>query len=225
MTTATGASRKYQPRENWLDPDPPVPTLPRAAVGRGDFFEIKPRTPTGIAKGLVQLNTYVGGHPRPKSRRLPRARASSAGRRSWRPIVSTAKPWLVTYVPRTAAGKPARFGRASTVSVYVQRVEPRDADKAQCCGPLYSLGATSVPTMTDFPRVDQPGFFGHAIEGVVRGQLFRKVDRPAARGGGGAGSGPDAWVEELAALFEELSNWGSDPLFRELATQLTHLTN
>lgn len=187
----------------------------KLSVRKGSFFEIKPHRADAMADGVAQLKRIL------------------TGKSGWRPIVPSAQAWLVTYLPYTASNVVASFGRAASINVYAQQVvccSGRDTCTTIPCagtctarrvGPLYDLGRIEVPQKIDFPSVDQPGFFGQAIESSVRAKIFRKVDRPAARGGGGARPGPDAWVEELAALFGELSRLYPDGLYEELAHELT----
>ncbi|NHU43005.1 hypothetical protein [Rhodococcus sp. A14] len=158
--------------------------------------EIKPHTAAGQRSGLDQLRKYKSLHPdRPQ--------------------------WLITYLPINESGSPVRSGRAGAVKIFARSVDwPGGGRGAYRLGSLEIVGTKKLPGLIAFPRVDQPGFFGHAVEKHVRAHLFRSINRKAVRGTGGAQPGPDVMWKELAALYGELARIVPDPLYAEIAAEL-----
>ncbi|MGI5216523.1 hypothetical protein [Nocardia sp. CA-290969] len=187
---------------NWADTtDAREPFRPPGGPG---IAEVKPHTDTGIRQGLAQLRSYRYGD----------------GKKP--PLFAGGVQLLVTYVPIDASGKPVRRGRAAAVRVYARSVTwpPRERSGPVVLGPLQQAGTRRLPEVLPFPRVDESGYFGHAVEKFVRGHLHRISGRPAVRGYGGPRSGPDIVWKELAALYGELARATGDPAFAQLATEL-----
>jgi hypothetical protein len=124
--------------------------------------------------------------------------------------------WLVTYL-----AVPQKTLTPSRIRVLVYKVEPT--------GPLgrpWDLGEKVLPATMPFPKTDNPGFFGMAVEDCVR-QKFLPVLKAGGRsvfgGTGGARWGPDVRWNELANFYAELANETGDPFFEALATELTEI--
>jgi hypothetical protein len=124
--------------------------------------------------------------------------------------------WLVTY---TAVPRISLTPRSIRVLVY--KVDPKGN-----LGPHWDLGERTLPATMQFPKTDNPAFFGMAVEDLVR-QKFRPAllagGRQVAPGTGGARRGPDVDWQELANFYAELANETGDPFFEALATELTEI--
>ena len=199
--------RRWRVKGLWeVDNAKPLPDG-KLAVGQGAIGEIKPHTASGIRAGLSQLYS--------RSLQFPNA-----------PL------WLITYVALGADGKPIRRGRASAVAIYARKVKwpsrPRATKdsvvRAPELGDLYTVGTKSLRALIPYPHVDEPGFFGQAVERDVRAHVFSKATREAYSGTGGSLPGPDLRWHELAALYGELARLMADPLFAEIADELRMFT-
>ncbi|TQC47383.1 hypothetical protein EEB14_20725 [Rhodococcus sp. WS4] len=202
-----------QRRDDWnVDGGVPLRGTP-IPVGRGGaIVEIKPHNKSGERSGLDQLYKSKFGN---KTSRPPR-----------KPTDPKSAQWLLTYLPVNDSGAPVHSGRASAVKIFARRVTwSAENRKAYRFGLQYVVGTRTLPALIPFPRVDQAGFFGSAVEGHVRAHLFRKTSRQAVRGTGGSRPGPDARLKarlkELTELYEELARIVPDPLYAEIAAELS----
>jgi hypothetical protein len=178
----------------------------KLAVGKGAIGEIKPHKASGIRRGLAQLH------------------ARRFGTAHIKPTHPDAPQWLITYLPVNDKGLPVRSGRASAVRVFARSVSWPGRNRKADCGPLYDLGRKGLDATISYPAVNEPGFFGFAVERDIRAHLYRRTDRPAVRGAGGGKPGPDLLWNEIAALYSELSRLTGDRLFAEIAAELQSVT-
>jgi hypothetical protein len=202
---------KWPAAEQWQVKNAKSPNGGKLDVELGWIGEIKPLTESGIRAGLGQLYTRRSQFP---DRQL----------------------WLITYTAHGRQGERIKKGPASAVAIYARQVkwpQHRSVKKdgrwvvpPPKLGDLYTLGKKSLPAQIDFPKVDQPGFFGLAVEGCVQEHVRSKVKGQLYKRTGGSLPGPDlrGRMRELAALYGELSRVTGDPLFAEIATELQPLT-
>lgn len=120
--------------------------------------------------------------------------------------------WLVAYrvLAEPKSGTPGR------IRVFAYRVAPDGGRQ----GP-WDLGEGIIPVKIGFPRINQPAFFGMAVEPIV-GAVFRRWWPPGVTRVGGTGGvrpGPDVMGTELAYFYAELANETADPRFEQLAAR------
>jgi hypothetical protein len=185
---------------------PPRTRPPALTTGRPGIVEIKPHTETGILKGVANV------------RRALLAAPNNVG-------------LLVTYYAVDDRDQPKTSGQAAYAHLFAALITtgPNDTPRQYLSANRWRhLGRITVPQTIPHPRVNQISAFGQAIEPAARAKV-RDVMRTwipgitFQRATGGHRPGPDIIWSELAELYAELARELRDPLYAELANELTAL--
>lgn len=181
-------------------------------IGPDGIAEIRAHNRNGIAGGLKQL------HERKRRAGTPKV--------------------LITYRPLigTKAAPDGSIGRATAVQVFATKFVPPkktplkqgdwydEARSAVARNTWWDLGSFTPPAQIDL-TLENRGLFGAAIEDAVRTRFQFKVLVPSNRlmqmYTGGGRKGPDVVWKELADLYAELGRELRDPLYAELALELS----
>jgi hypothetical protein len=169
------------------------------ALDKPAVAEVKPHSSDGLREGLCQLR-------RPASADRP------DGLR-----------FLLAYLPYNV-----RRGKAEGVRVFAigfSDIAHVPTSVAGLRGASWAdLGTVTLPPTVPFPPVVHAGFFGHAVEPLVRLKYGRRLVWPAGRslvpGTGGHRPGPDARNTELAEFTAALAHELNDLMLAELAAEL-----